>query len=146
MHGARRADQRKLRFSGRGVERLECRRLLCVDADPHRDALGELGTAPIFAELPALPWPAVGEGGSGGVGATAKLPLTSIPELNSLASADATLYLDFDGHFEEEWGSFRNVRTPAFDLDGDPLTFTQSELDRIGGSGSTWPRTTRRSV
>ncbi len=131
MHGVRRAGRRNRRFSGRGVERLECRRLLCVDAHPHFDELGELGTSPIVEGLPAVPSAEGAEGGNVAVRAAAKLPLTSIPELNSLPSADATLYLDFDGHFEEQWGSFRNVRTPAFDLDGDPLTFTQSELDRI---------------
>lgn len=131
MHGVRRADQRKFRFSGRGVERLECRRLLHIDAAPHHDALEELWTETIAEEFPAVPAAEVGGDGSGAVRVAAKLPLTSIPKLSSLPSADATLYLDFDGHFESQWGSYRNVHTPAFDLDGDPLTFTQTELDRI---------------
>ncbi len=43
-----------------------------------------------------------------------------VPALSSLPGAPATLYLDFDGHFEAEWGSRSNVYTPAYDNDGNP--------------------------
>jgi len=43
---------------------------------------------------------------------------STIPLLSSLPSATASVYLDFDGHYESQWGSYRNVTTPAFDLDG----------------------------
>ena len=41
------------------------------------------------------------------------------------------LYLDFDGHFEAQWGSYSNVTTPVFDRDGDPTTFSDAELESI---------------
>jgi fibronectin type 3 domain-containing protein len=58
-------------------------------------------------------------------------PLTAIPQLNSLPGAPANLYLDFNGHFEAVWGSFTNITTPVFDTDGDPTTFSNSELSVI---------------
>jgi hypothetical protein len=54
-----------------------------------------------------------------------------VPQLSSRPGAAATIYLDFDGHFESSWGSFSNVTTPAYDRDGDPTTFSTSELDSI---------------
>src|SRR5262249_26581873 len=62
---------------------------------------------------------------------TGPYPLDSIPALNSLPRAAASLYLDFDGHFEPVWGGFRNVTTPVFDQDGDRTTFTDGELNSI---------------
>lgn len=70
-------------------------------------------------------------GGTTGTLAGALLPLTSIPLLNSLAGAAASIYLDFDGHFESVWGSFRNLTTPVFDQDGDAATFSGGELSTI---------------
>src|SRR5262245_30818238 len=61
----------------------------------------------------------------------ATYPLSSIPILNSLPGARATLYLDFDGHYEAQWGSYSNITTPAFDQDGDPTTFSSGELAAI---------------
>ncbi|MEO8271364.1 MAG: hypothetical protein ABI557_16700, partial [Aureliella sp.] len=58
-------------------------------------------------------------------------PLSSIPVLNSNASAVAALYLDFNGHFEATWGSYSNVTTPVFDIDGDSSTFSDDELSYI---------------
>ena len=57
--------------------------------------------------------------------------LTSLPALNSLPGASASLYLDFDGHYEPQWGSYGSVTTPAFDQDGSPGTFSDSELATI---------------
>jgi len=131
MRYERRGGVRRRRFGHRGLERLECRRLLCLEPHPLVDEWGEMGTTPALVGLAAVPAGDVAAGARGAVGAGSKLPLSSIPKLHSLPDAEAALYLDFDGHFEERWGSFRNVRTPAFDLDGDPLTFTQAELARI---------------
>ena len=58
-------------------------------------------------------------------------PLAAIPGLNSLVGAAASLYLDFDGHFEAAWGPDRNITSPAYDTDGDASTFTDSELASI---------------
>ncbi|MGD9858225.1 MAG: pre-peptidase C-terminal domain-containing protein, partial [Planctomycetaceae bacterium] len=52
-------------------------------------------------------------------------PLSSVPVLNSLPSAVAQLYLDFNGYFAADFG---NVTIPAHDLDGDPNTFNDAEL------------------
>jgi hypothetical protein len=65
------------------------------------------------------------------VSGLATFSLASIPALSSLLGAAATLYLDFDGHFEPVWGGWTNVTNPAYDVDGDESTFTQHELDNI---------------
>lgn len=54
----------------------------------------------------------------------------TIPALNSLPGAPATIYLDFDGHFEAVWGSYTNVVTPAYSLDADP-DFDAAEIAAI---------------
>ena len=48
--------------------------------------------------------------------------------MNSLPGAAHTLYLDFTGYTEAQWGSYSNIVTPAFDQDGDPTTFNDAEL------------------
>jgi hypothetical protein len=69
---------------------------------------------------------------SGGVAAAgAKNPLSALPGLSSLPGAKATLYLDFNGHSESTWGSYRNVKTPVYDTDGDRTTFSDAELAAI---------------
>jgi fibronectin type 3 domain-containing protein len=69
--------------------------------------------------------------GTIGAVAGALVPLTSIPALNSLAGAAASIYLDFDGHFEPFWGAYMNVSTPVFDTDGDATTFSDGEIATI---------------
>ncbi len=64
-------------------------------------------------------------------GSLALAPLTAIPALNSLPGAAVSLYLDFDGHLESQWGSFSNVTTPVYDQDGDTTTFSDGELASI---------------
>lgn len=64
-------------------------------------------------------------------GPAAASPLTSIPILHSLPGSVAAIYLDFDGHFEAVWGSYSNITTPVFDIDGDASTFSDTELTRI---------------
>lgn len=59
------------------------------------------------------------------------VPLTSIPQLNSLPSASAKLYLDFDGAVAMSWGSYSVTETPAYDVDGDATTFSDVELSNI---------------
>jgi hypothetical protein len=113
------------RLRGRfSVESLERRLLACAE----HEASPLLGT---FPHLPNLPEAA---------GAIAALdaalpggtqPLSSIPVLDSLPSAAAALYLDFNGHFDAVWGSDRNVSTPVFDRNGDATTFSGSELNAI---------------
>jgi VCBS repeat-containing protein len=71
------------------------------------------------------------EGGQGGQGGGGLNPLDSIPALHSNPNAPATLFLDFDGHFESVWGAYNNVPTPVYDVDGDETTFSDDELNRI---------------
>ena len=64
-------------------------------------------------------------------------PLESLPALHSNPGASATLFLDFDGHFEPVWGSYTDVTTPVYDVDGDATTFSDTELANIA---SIWAR------
>lgn len=61
-----------------------------------------------------------------------ELPLASRP------GAPATLFLDFNGHYQKETvgdvqgiGGWGNVWTPAFDRDSDPMTFSPEELQQM---------------
>ncbi|MCP4269917.1 MAG: hypothetical protein GY777_30815, partial [Candidatus Brocadiaceae bacterium] len=57
-------------------------------------------------------------------------------ELHSLPGSKRTIYLDFDGHTVTgtAWNTYYSVGTinsPAYDLDGDSSSFSNSEMDRI---------------
>jgi hypothetical protein len=67
--------------------------------------------------------------------------MTAVPGYSSLAGAPVTIYLDFDGHHENQWGEvthpedpasliWNNLNTPVFSLDGDQ-NFSSTELDYI---------------
>lgn len=64
-------------------------------------------------------------------GSSPQINFGGTPVLNSNLGAAATLFLDFDGHFEATWGSYSNITTPAFDLDGNASSFSLSEQARI---------------
>lgn len=66
----------------------------------------------------------------GGVAAATSSGLV-MPVLNSLPGASASLFLDFDGHFESVWGQYTNVTSPPLDLDGDTTSFSADELAYI---------------
>lgn len=62
--------------------------------------------------------------------------LASIPQLNSLAGAPVTIYLDFDGHTETDpgWTRLNNgnpIVIPHYDTNGDYGTLTDAEADEI---------------
>jgi hypothetical protein len=126
-------------------ERLESRFALCgnwehsTDSDVPSDQGGsqEFRSAPpaAAADIAAADIAAAGIAAAG-IAAAAQ-PLTAIPLLHSRASATAKLYLDFDGHFEANWGRFANLTTPPYNADGDPATFSDSELANIE---SIWAR------
>ncbi len=60
--------------------------------------------------------------------APVKYPL-DVPVFHSLPGAPISLYIDLDGDFTETWaGSAHPGLTPAFDVDGDALTFIDTEL------------------
>ncbi|WP_083468781.1 Calx-beta domain-containing protein [Nostoc piscinale] len=57
--------------------------------------------------------------------------------LNSLAGANQTIYLDFNGHttsgtyWNTDYQGGANIVTPAFDFDGNTASFSSAELERI---------------
>ncbi len=78
--------------------------------------------------------------GSASASAAAAPPVTG-PEfqLESLPGASKTIYLDFDGHTTTgtNWNSAYGVTTivsPPYDIDGDPNTWSATELSRITDS------------
>src|SRR5690349_1845838 len=54
-----------------------------------------------------------------------------VPQYDSHPGAPATLYLTFTGDFTSDWDGYHPNTTPAYDIDGDPTTFSQTELDNI---------------
>lgn len=56
---------------------------------------------------------------------------TSVPVFHSLPGASAAIYLDFDGHFEPQWGAYANISSPAYDIDSSPDVFSDTELANI---------------
>jgi hypothetical protein len=58
-------------------------------------------------------------------------PLSSVPQLSSLPGAPISVYLNFTGDYEPNYGGFPNITTPAYDTDGDPTTFSAGELANI---------------
>jgi len=54
-----------------------------------------------------------------------------VPALESYPGAAAKLYLDFNGHSEPAWGAFHDIEIPAYDIDGDPSTFSNAEVLNI---------------
>ncbi|WP_017294026.1 S8 family serine peptidase [Geminocystis herdmanii] len=65
------------------------------------------------------------------------LDLSQTFTLNSLPTANYTIYLDFTGHTTSGtyWNTYfaggANITTPAFDIDGNPNSFSNAELERI---------------
>ena len=67
----------------------------------------------------------------------------TVPAFSSLPGADHTIFLDFDGQVVQNtsWNSYYNQATlnaPAYDIDGNPASFSATELARIE---ETWLRT-----
>ncbi|HZN63910.1 MAG TPA: hypothetical protein VFB66_01325, partial [Tepidisphaeraceae bacterium] len=54
-----------------------------------------------------------------------------VPVLNSQPGTLRTLYLDFDGDSTEEWSDEEPGLTPRYDEDGDPTSFSDTELEGI---------------
>ncbi|HLC31355.1 MAG TPA: pre-peptidase C-terminal domain-containing protein [Candidatus Nanoarchaeia archaeon] len=57
--------------------------------------------------------------------------LTAVPQLSNKPLASAKLYLDFDGDPARTWSGYSLPATPAYDTDGDVLTFSSTELANI---------------
>jgi hypothetical protein len=58
-------------------------------------------------------------------------PLSAVPQLNSYPAGTCTIYLDFVGAPAQSWNGYIVPQTPAFDLDGDPTTFSPAELTAV---------------
>ncbi len=125
--------------TGLRIESLEARMLMTANsADPSQFTLshgsgachcpictGEgLDTIPSYEAAPTA-------GSYSAAGLAAASPLTAVPALSSRPGATAKIYLDFNGHTEAAWGEFRNVVTPAYDVDGDRSSFSATELANI---------------
>jgi hypothetical protein len=54
-----------------------------------------------------------------------------VPQLSSRPGAPATLYLDFDGDTQSQWGGHSNVVTPPYDIDGNKTSFSAAETAAI---------------
>ncbi|MBZ0110641.1 MAG: PKD domain-containing protein [Candidatus Scalindua rubra] len=67
----------------------------------------------------------------------ATFPYDQTFKLHSLPSSKKVLYIDFDGHSTTgtAWNSSYGdpINSPAYDLDGNPSSFSNAELDRIQG-------------
>src|SRR5689334_2216724 len=59
---------------------------------------------------------------------TGSLAPADAPIYHSLPSATAKLYLDFTGDVNNNWGGYTPGVTPAYDIDGDLTTFSNTEL------------------
>ena len=65
--------------------------------------------------------------------AVTPLPLDQTFELHSLPGANHRIYLDFNGHTTSDpsWNNGIAFTTPAFDINGNPSSFSNLELERI---------------
>lgn len=59
------------------------------------------------------------------------VPSLNVPQLASRPGASATLYLDFDGNVEQQWGNRTNVVTPPYDTDGNKSSFSAGDIAAI---------------
>jgi hypothetical protein len=118
----RRSSSRRQYARGWSFELLERRQLMAGDSLEYC-TLPAIDAAPAAAAM-------AGTVSAPGV-AAATYALSAIPALSSLPGAAATLFLDFDGHFDAVWGSERNISTPAFDTDGNPSSFSDAEITAI---------------
>ncbi len=67
----------------------------------------------------------------GGSPGAATQPLSSVPALSSDPQATVKLYLNFVGAPAFNWAGTNVPTTPAYDVDGDPSTFSSQELLNI---------------
>lgn len=55
----------------------------------------------------------------------------TVPAYSSLPSASASVYLDFNGHYEPSWGSYGAITSPAYSTDSEVTSFSSTELSNI---------------
>jgi hypothetical protein len=137
--GIKKASRRRIRRAGlrtMRIELLEARRLLSASLVDPAFAYGGIldptagetifpDPEPVITDM--LPAPAA----LAAPAAAATFPLTSVPTLDSLPGATDKIYLDFVGAPAMNWGGYSVPATPAYDIDGDPTTFSSTELANI---------------
>ena len=121
------------------IETLELRQLLSANA-PQLNPQTVL-TAPMLA-APTTQHTAQAAAANGSLMAQTPLPLTETFQLHSDAGETNVIYLDFDGFVARNttWNAqsgLPNILTGAFDVDGDPTTFSDAERTTIQ---SIWER------
>ncbi|MBL4606204.1 MAG: tandem-95 repeat protein, partial [Pseudomonadales bacterium] len=96
---------------------------------------------PIDSDQTILNEPQATAGSDTTVVASTAMTSTEVFALHSRPGATRVVFLDFDGHVIQNTGWNNGSTTPlnaqAFDLDGDPYSFSQLERDRIA---ETWHR------
>lgn len=119
--------------------------LPAFDADRYADYVRTFGVdeplgpaGPIFEAFLRDPYSAADpDSGGGDSRVWESYDLSQTFTLNSLAGADHTIYLDFDGHtttdtlWNANFNSDEPIHTPAYNFLGDNETFADSELARI---------------
>ena len=69
--------------------------------------------------------------------ASGLLQISDLPALNSNPGVPVDIYIDLNGHFQADWGIYPDITTSVYDEDGDPTTFSESELADIYASFDT---------
>ncbi len=59
------------------------------------------------------------------------MPFSQVPQLSSLPSSPYKVYLNFTGGTVNNWGGYHPGALQPYDQNGDPATFSQSEIDSI---------------
>src|SRR3954453_19363163 len=57
--------------------------------------------------------------------------LSAIPAYSSLPGVHAKVFLEFAGEQNYDWNGYSPGVTPAYDVDGDPTTFSDLELSNV---------------
>jgi hypothetical protein len=99
----------------------------------HQHHASQAGYPLVHGQLVARRKPKTSSTGGSAIPADAggNSPLSSVPQLSSRPGATAKLYLDFIGAPAQHWGTYNVPTTPAYDTDGDPTTFSSTELANI---------------
>lgn len=91
-----------------------------------------------YGGFESIPLPEGSASNPGGLVSGGELPLTTLPQLSSRPGAAVTVVLKVDGYTDDSpgWIAFRDrgtgpIVTPAFDIDGDRLTFNAEERRQI---------------
>lgn len=111
------------------MKRNKSRGVVCAESLESRRLFSKLLADPSAAVLD--PPAGSSDGELAAMNASVTYPLSDCPQLSSNPGAPATIYLDFTGDTTSAWGTYAPGTTPAYDTDGDPTTFSSTELANI---------------